>query len=102
MTISEAIQIATFIIAVGTSVVILARWSRKVESPPNGIDRRLRDVESDLKVFLQQSKMLDRRIDEVLRKASEPMNRVQAFIGEADDRYMTRRECNREHGRIGN
>jgi hypothetical protein len=102
LTLSEWLRIGEFLIVLVTSLVLIARWTQKVEhrEPPvaqNGLDHRVRGVEQDVRQIKEMCANQKERLDEIHGKMSDVGNKAQKFIGEATDRFVSIRECDRRH-----
>lgn len=91
---------------VGILVLILLYLVRMVWSmlakpvEPNGYDTRLRRLEHDFAELCEAGRGREKRIDQIGQKMSDIADEQQKWIGQAMDRYVTRRECERQHNRI--
>lgn len=109
MTLMEWLRVAEFLVVLLTSVVVIARWSQKVETPApalivpavNGLDHRVRDLEQRLVVIAELTKHQERRLDEIHGKLSDIGDMAQAFVGQATERFVSIRECDRRHQHQG-
>jgi tetrahydromethanopterin S-methyltransferase subunit G len=90
---------------VGIVVLILINVGRKIgkaEAPGdemNGCEKRLRTIEERMAAFEVAGVSREKRLDNIGQKMSDIADEQQRWIGQAMDRYVSRRECDREHGR---
>jgi hypothetical protein len=84
---------------VGLIVLLLLNVGKKLAGSEGDCDKRLREMERRQERLEEAGSNREKRLDQIGQKMSDIADDEQRFIGQAMDRFVSQRDCDRRHPR---